>query len=50
MADDGTAGVGGKVKTTARDVASEPSATGTLTTGTVEPEALATATPSATQD
>jgi predicted RNA-binding protein YlxR (DUF448 family) len=50
MADDGTAGVSGKVKTTARHVASEPSATGVLATGTVEPEALATAKPPATQD
>lgn len=50
MADDGTAGVGGKAKTTARQVVSEPSATGALATGTVEPETLATATPPATQD
>jgi hypothetical protein len=50
MADDGTAGVGGKVRTTARQVVTEPLATGTLATGTLEPEILATAKPPTAQD
>jgi predicted RNA-binding protein YlxR (DUF448 family) len=43
MADDGTAGVGGKTKTTAKQLVTEPLATGTLETENPEAETLATA-------
>jgi predicted RNA-binding protein YlxR (DUF448 family) len=43
MADDGTAGVGGKTKTTAKQLVTEPLATGTLETERSAAETLATA-------
>jgi predicted RNA-binding protein YlxR (DUF448 family) len=55
MADDGTAGVGGKARTTAKQLVTEPLGAGTLETSKLDPEtsaagALATANPPATQD